>query len=183
MQEKSLQKIDDTLLEQVIEVAYNEAGWLKKLIVHRKAKKDPVIKGLLYEYSSTAEAVHNLKEKKLPESIIESVYSKTTKSRQSSSHFVSAYSRLIARPMLSAGIATVMLLITSIIYFYQPDPEIKYTQYEIEVAQEQLQQSFAIINKVFKNAERQLDDEILPNHVDKHLNKGLNFINDILIGG
>ena len=53
----------------------------------------------------------------------------------------------------------------------------------MELAQKQLEESVAIVNKVFKNAEKQFDNEVIPTIINNKTNKGFNLINDLLIGG
>ncbi len=67
--------------------------------------------------------------------------------------------------------------------FYKPQPKPKYTKAEIELAQKQFEHSLAIVGKVFQDAEEKLDTEVISKHVSKPLNKGLDFLNDYLIGG
>lgn len=183
MQEKRSQIIKDKLLEQIISVAYGDAGWLTRIIVNRKAKHDGTIKTVLDEYRATAESIHKLKDEELSESIVNSVWERTSKS--SAGNFIGSfvYSGFFTKPILSTSTIAVIILITIALLFFKPREEIQYTRAEIELAQKQLQESISIVNEVFRKAEYQLDNNIIPNHVDKHLNKGLNIINDILIGG
>ena len=76
-----------------------------------------------------------------------------------------------------------MLAIISFFLFRQPATTYKYSKAEIELAQQQLGESVAIVSKVFTKAEQKLDKEILNKHVSKQLNKGLNLVNEYLIGG
>ena len=94
------------------------------------------------------------------------------------------YSKLFARPVLSTGVAGLLIIvIAGILFFKNPVPEYKYTQLEIEFAQKKLQASIAIVNKVFRKVGTELDKEVMPNRVGKHVNKGFNVLNDLLLGG
>jgi hypothetical protein len=183
MQEKRSHKINEKLLEQVISVAYGDGRWLEKFSVFRKTKKNPAVKALLDEYTLTARSIHKLREEDLPDSVVNLVLTKTNKSANKDFFGSIIYSGFFSKPVLSAGTAGIILLIVSVLVFFQPKEEILYSKSEIELAQKQLQESIAIVNKVFSKAEHQLDSNVLPNHVDKHLNKGFYLINDILIGG
>ena len=183
MQEKKSLIIDEKLLEKVISVAYGDAGWLEKFVVNRKAKGNPEIEAMLDQYRTTAGSVHRLKDEDLADSIVNSVFERTSKSYHKNSFGSFIYSRFFARPILSAGTIGIVVLIVFALLFFQPKEEIRYTKDEIELAQKQLQESISIVNKVFRKAGHQLDTNVLPNHVDKHLNKGLYIINDYLIGG
>ena len=76
-----------------------------------------------------------------------------------------------------------VLAIISIFLIRQTAEIPKYSKAEIELAQQQLGESIAIVNKVFNKAEQKLDKEILNKRVSKQLNKGLNLVNEYLIGG
>lgn len=183
MQEKRSRNIDDKLLEQVISVAYGDASWLEKYVVKRKAKRDPEVKARLEEYRIIAGSVHKLKEKDLADSVVNTVIERTTKFHHKNNFSSFIYTKLFARPVLSVGTVGIVILITCVLLLYKPKEEIRYTRSEIELAQRQLQESISIVNKVFSKAEHQLGYNVLPNLIDKHLNKGLYIINDYLIGG
>ncbi len=76
-----------------------------------------------------------------------------------------------------------MITIVGIILFNNPAPEYTYTKVEIELAQQQLQESIAIVNKVFHKVETELDTDVMPIYVGKQVNKSFNLLNDLLIGG
>ncbi|MHA2167976.1 MAG: hypothetical protein ACXAAT_19190 [Candidatus Hodarchaeales archaeon] len=175
--------MDEKLLDKIIAVAYGDAGLFDKFIIYRKAKKNSCVKQLLNEHKLTANSVHNLKDIELPESTIYSVQDKM-KYKSKNDFFGSViYSGFLRKPILSAGAIGIVVLIVSILIFYQPQPEPTFTKAEIEFAQKQLEESISIVNKVFSKAEHQFDSEVLSNHVSKQLNKGFYLINDLLIGG
>ncbi len=188
MQENISNKIDEKLLDKIIAVAYGDAGLYDRLIVWMKARRDPEIKKLLDEYNLTASSVHSLEEKKLPDANLKSVYHKIGR-RENPKPAVpfihsSIHSFNFSKPLTSAAaIGFIIITIVSVLLFYNPAPEQKYTKAEIELAQRQLGESLAIVNKVFQNTEKTLDAEVISKHVSKHLNKGLIYLNDYLIGG
>ena len=184
MRMKNSINIDEKLYEKIIAVAYKDASSIDKFIVYRKAKKDPEIQQLLNEFTETAMAVHNIKSDELPDSTIASVKNRMNNidKKDFIGNFV--YSKIIARPLLSSGIAGILILaLAAVLFFRQPQQTPQYTKVEIELAQKQLEESVAIVNKVFKNAEKQLDKEVIPNIINNKTNKGFNLINDLLIGG
>ncbi len=188
MQEKSSNKIDEKLLNKIIAVAYKDAGLYDRLIVWINSIKDREIKKVLNGYKLTASSVHSLDEKKLPEASLISVYRKIGQ-REKSEPAVPFFHSFIhsfdfSKPLVSsAAIGLIIIAIISILLFYNPQPEQKYSRAEIELAQKQFEHSLAIVGKVFQDAEEKLDNEVISKHVSKPLNKGLDFLNDYLIGG
>ncbi len=184
MQKNNSYKIDESLLEKIIAVAYGDAGMIDKITIYKMAKTDPLVKQLLNEYKLTAASVHKIKEIELPAITSDSARVKMDEEINSNPIGLFIYSKLFARPVLSTGVAGLLIIvIAGILFFKNPVPEYKYTQLEIEFAQKKLQASIAIVNKVFRKVETELDKEVMPNRVGKHINKGFNVLNDFVIGG
>jgi hypothetical protein len=183
MREKRPYNIDDKLLEQVIAVAYGDAGWLDRFIINRKAKKDQAVRQLLYEYKLTANSVHHLKPMQLPESVMHLVRAEIN-AKSENTFWSSVYIRFLSRPILSAAVAGMIIIaIISVLLLYNPQPQHKYTKAQIELAEKQFRKSIAIVGKVFNNAEKKFDEDVINNQINKSLGKGFNLVNDILIGG
>ena len=188
MQENISNKIDEKLLDKIIAVAYSDSGLYDRMIVWINARRYPEIDKLLDEYKLTASSVHSLDEKKLSEANLKSVYHKIGQ-REKTNPTVPFIHSLIhsfnfSKPLVSSAvIGFIIIIIVSVLLFYTPPPEQKYTKAEIELAQQQLGESLAIVNKVFQNTEKKIDVEVLSKHVSKPLNKGLIYLNDYLIGG
>jgi len=188
MQEKSSNKIDDKLLDKIIEVAYSDAGLYDKIVVWINARKYPEIKGLLDEYRLTASLVHSLDEEKISEANLKSVHNKIGQREKTKPDVPFIHSFIhsfnFSKPLVSAStVGIIIITIISVLLFYSPTPERKYTKAEIELAQQQLGESLAIVNKVFHQTSKKIDAEVITKYVSKPLNKGLNLINDYLIGG
>ena len=138
----------------------------------------------MYEYKLTASSVHSIEEKKLPEANLKSVYHKIGRRENSKPAVPFIYSFIFSKPLVSSAVVGFFIVtIASVLLFYNPPPEHNYTKAEIELAQQQLGESLAIVNKVFQNTEKKIDMEVLSKHVSKSLNKGLIYLNDYLIGG
>jgi hypothetical protein len=183
MRENISNKIDEKLLDKIIAVAYGDAGWYDRFVIWMNARRTPGIEKILAEYKLTAKSVHHLIETDLPESTLNSVRQRII--RKSQNDFIGSiiYS-FASKPLLSAStVGIIIITIVSVLLFYKPQPEQKYTKAEIELAQQQLGESFAIVNKVFQNTEKTLDADVISKHVSKPLNKGLIYLNDYLIGG
>lgn len=188
MQENISIIIDEKLLDKITAVAYGDAGLYDRLIIWMNSKRDLEIKNLLDEYKLTASSVHSLDEKKLPETNLKSIYYKIGQREKTKPAvpFIHSFIRSFNFSKLlvsSAAIGVIIITIVSVLLFYNPQPEQKYTKAEIELAQQQLGESLAIVNKVFQNTEKTLDADVISKHVSKPLNKGLIYLNDYLIGG
>jgi len=184
MQENISNKIDEKLLDKIIAVAYNDAGFYDRVVVWINSRRDPEIEKLLYEYKLTASYVHSLEEKMLPEANLKSVYHKIGRRENPEPAVPFIYSFIFSKPLVSSAVMGFFIVtIVSALLFYKPQPEQKYTKAEIELAQQQLGESLAIVNKVFQSTEEKIDVEVLSKHVSKPLNKGLIYLNDYLIGG
>ncbi|MFB3057163.1 MAG: hypothetical protein ACE1ZQ_08390, partial [Ignavibacteriaceae bacterium] len=168
--------------------AYSDAGLYDRMVVWINARRDSEIKKLMDEYKLTASSVHSLDEKKLPETNLKSVYNKIGQEEKTKPAVPFFYSFIhsfnFSKPLVSsAAIGFIIITIVSVLLFYNPSPEQKYTKAEIELAQQQLGKSLAIVNKVFYQTGKKIDAEVITKYVSKPLNKGLNLINDYLIGG
>ncbi len=184
MRENISNEIDEKLLDKIIAVAYGDAGLYDRLIVWMNSKNNPEIKKLLDEYKLTASSFHSLDEKKLPEANLKSVYYKIGQTEKTNPVVPFIHSFNFSKPLVSSAvIGFIIITIVSVLLFYNPQPEQKYTKLEIELAQQQFEHSFAIVGKVFQNAEKKLKIEVISKHVSKPLNKGLIYLNDYLIGG
>ena len=167
MQEKSSIIVDEKLLDKIIAVAYGNAGLLDRIFIYWHAKKDQKVEQLLNEYKATARSVNRLKEAELPDSILSSVQEKTNSAPKTDLIGSFAYA-FISRPLLSAGsVGIIILALVTTLLIYEPQPESSYTKAEIELAQQQLGESIAIVNKVFQMAGKKIDEEVIPNHVSK----------------
>ncbi len=176
--------INPKLIDKIINVAYGDASITERMIVNWKASRNDEVRKVLEEYKATANSVHNVGKENLPEYVIESVRRRIEFENESENFISKIYFALFTKPIFSAAVVSIFVLaIISIFLFRQPAPTHKYSKAEIELAQQQLGESIAIVNKVFNKAEQKLDKEIINDRVSKQLNKGLNLVNEYLIGG
>ena len=176
--------INQKLIDKIINVAYGDASITERMIVNWKASRNDEVRKILEEYKATAISVHNMERENLPEYVIESVRRRIEFENESENLISKIYFALFTKPVFSAAVVSIFVLaIISMFLFRQPVETSKYNKAEIELAQRQLGESIAIINKVFYKAEQKLDKEIINDRVSKQLNKGLNLVNEYLIGG
>ena len=184
MPEKNSTKIDEKLYDRIIAVAYDDASLIDKFIVYMKAKKNPDIQKILNEFKATANAIQNIKDNDLPESVIDSVKQRISRKEKKEFFGGFVYSKIISRPLLSSGVVAIIIIaIAAVLIINQTQRQPQYTEVQMKTAETQLAESLAIVNKVFKKAERKFDRDVIPNIVNKNTDKGFNLINDLLIGG
>jgi len=176
--------INPKLIDKIINVAYGDASISERMIVNWKAFRNDEVRRILDEYKTTANSVHSIRKEELPEYVIESVRRRIEFENESENLISKIYFVFFRKPIFSAAIVGMFVLaLVSVLIFKQPATTSKYSKTEIELAQQQLGESIAIVNKVFTKAEQKLDKEIIYDRVSKQLNKGLNLVNEYLIGG
>ena len=176
--------INPKLIDKIINVAYGDASITERIIVNWKATRNDEVRRILEEYKATAKFVHNVNKEKLPKYVIESVRRRIEFENESESLISKIYFALFSKPIFSAAVVSIFVLaLISFFLFNQPATTHKYSKAEIEIAQQQLEDSFTIVSRVFNKAEQKLDKEIINDRVSKQLNKGLNLVNEYLIGG
>jgi hypothetical protein len=167
-------KIDEEVLNKIIAAAYKDGGLVERIKVHLLSKKYPEVKRIFDEYRATAEKIKNVPLDKCPGSVVESIQTKTANQNKF----------FILKPAYIFAAAFLVVTITaSLIWFKSKEEKPVYTKAEIELAEEQVKESLAIVNKVFKKTENLIQDEVLPERVGKPIRKSLTIINDVLIGG
>jgi hypothetical protein len=187
MQKKPSNKIEIELVDKIISVAYGDTSIIDKFIVMWKAASDENVKNILQEYRATAKKVRKLQSSMLPDYVIENVSNKISLQKTEESIFTrisftffTIFSRK-AIPLAVSGI--ISLTIFSFLIFNEPAPTHQYTKAEIELAENQLKQSLAIVGKVFTKAEKNFSEDILNKQLNKKLSKGYYLVNNILTGG
>lgn len=179
---KNKYEISEELLEKIISSAYDDAGYFQKIRIKILALKHKEIAGIYNEYKKTAEAVHHLNEK-APEKVIENVYKKI-ELKDDNNFLIKIYSFFFGRPLLtSAALGIVILAISFLMITKNPEPEVLYTKAEIELAEKQVKESLAIVGKVFKKTQNILEEDILHDKVSKPVNKSINVLNKLFVGG
>lgn len=184
MEEMKTLHLKQELIDKIIHVAYGDASIFDKIAVYWNVLRNDAAKNLLAEYKRTATSIHTISREEIPDYIIESARGLTKTTNNSENLLSKFYFTFYSKPVLSASIITIIILgVVSILLLKQPQRSHQYSNTEIELAQKQLGESLAIVNKVFQNTEKTLDAEVISKHVSKPLSKGLIYLNDYLIGG
>ena len=187
MQVKESNRLNQKLIDKIIKVAYGDAGIVDQFYISFKALSERKIKELLEEYKLTANAVHVVKQKNVPDHIIESVKSYAKEEKQKSflsSGLSNTFFLIFGRKSIPAVI-TVMIFVAIVSFFVlrNPTPTHKYSKAEIKLAEKQFKESLAIVGKAFDKAEKDFSNEIINKQVNKNLNRGYSLVNNILTGG
>ncbi|MFZ1289284.1 MAG: hypothetical protein WAR79_04310 [Melioribacteraceae bacterium] len=176
--------MNEELLDRIIDVAYGNASLLDKIKIYLMSLKDSEIKITLNEYRKTFAATRNLELEECPDSVINKV-SKLLSSERIDSHSMlsDVYTIIFRRPVISGAFAVVFVLaIVSTFIFKRPEIKQHYTKQEIEIADLQVKQSFALISNVLNKTKNTVEQEVLANRVSKPITKSLYLVNDYLKG-
>jgi hypothetical protein len=187
MQKKDSNKIDQKLIDKIINAAYGNAGLFERLYVLWIVSLNKKNKNLFDEYKLTAKLVHRLGQEEVPAYLIQSVRIKTTRKEKSNTitSFISKvfYNVFGNKAIPASVLGAILVIVISFLIFNKPSHSYKYSKLEIELAEKQFKQTLAIVGKVFEGAEKSFSQEILDEQVNKKLNKGYYLVNNILIGG
>ena len=174
MQYRKSDNIDEEMLDRIIATAYKDASLAERIKVYFLTRKNPEIKKLFNEYREIADKVKKVPLEECPDSVIKSIELKTGNENISF--------KLRPAYIFAATVLVVSTLVAVLLY-QNKEKETVYSKAEIELAEQQVKTSLAILNKVFKKTEDLIQKDILPKRVGKPLNKSLSIINEVLIGG
>ena len=176
--------MDENLINRIISVAYNDASFFEKQRIYKLAENDPNVKKLLEQHRRIADQSHRIKIDDCPDYIVENIKQKnTTKSATGNSLFFDIYSFVFRRPAVSASILSlfVLALISSLI-IKRPEIHQQYSKQEIELADQQVKHSLALIAGVFKKTSNTVENDILTERVSRPIKESFNLVNDYLQG-
>ena len=180
---KKISEIDNKLLDKIISVAYGDAGLYDRIKIYFLSKRNIEISNLLNEYQKTAGQLKKLESENCPDEIINKVYSEIGMGRRKISIIERIQFTVFSKPVYSAVLVLVLLVISLFIIFKQPEPQQQYTQAEIKQAELQVKETIVFVSNIFKKTGENLNRNILPNEVGKPVQKGLNILTNILNGG
>jgi hypothetical protein len=178
---KEQTEIDGKFLDKIISVAYGNGSLFDKIEVHIKANSNPLVKKILYDYKATSKAVrYASKEYKLAAhlNIIKSeLYTRD-------SFFISLFARLcmpnIIKAAYSAGAVTIIVIISIFFLLRPPRHEPAYSKEQIALAEKQVKESFALVEKILVKAQNKTTEDVIRNNVLRPIQKGNVIINNLL---
>ncbi len=176
--------MEEKLLNKIISVAYGDAKIWERIEIYWLSKNNLEVKNLLEEYKKTAVKVHTLKKEEFSGSInreIENV--KFEKFSSEKSLLFDLYTFVFRRPAVSSAILAVFILaLVSTFIFERPEIHRQYTKQEIELADKQVKQSFALIASVFNKTKNTVEKDVLTDRVSKPIRESFNLVNNYLQG-
>ncbi|MCB0752401.1 MAG: hypothetical protein KDC52_13090 [Ignavibacteriae bacterium] len=174
----------EELLNKIISVAYGDASLKDKISIYFLAKKDGEVKNLLNEYKHSANTTHNLGFEECPDNIIEKVTNSiNSKTVQSKSMLTDIYSIIFRRPVFSGAVlGVIMMAVISTFIFNRPEIKQQYTKQQIELADEQVKQSFALVASVLNKTKNTVEKEVLTDRVSRPIKQSFNLVNEYLKG-
>jgi hypothetical protein len=163
--------MNESMLNRIISVAYGDSGFIERYRIRKYINRDPEAKRIYLSYRQAAQQVHKLKEE-FPSDLLE-------KSRRKGNIKVfSSYQ--VLRP---AAAFAIILIAAVLAVFSLIDRKPQYSASEVETANIQARESIALVNRILSRTTTSIGNEIISDKVSKPVQKGLNIINNLLIGG
>ncbi len=170
------------LLNRIISVAYGDASFIEKLKIYRLASKNSEIKLILNNYKKTANATHNIGLEECPSKIIDVVQKQNkNQSFDKNSLLFDLYSFVFGKPLVSMAIFSIIFLaLVSTLIFKRPEIHQQYSKQEIELADQQVKQSLALIAGVFNKTKLTVKNDVLTDRVSRPIKESFNLVNEFL---
>ncbi|MHB1688071.1 MAG: hypothetical protein ACYCVH_11940 [Ignavibacteriaceae bacterium] len=177
-------EVDKKYLDKIITVAYGDGNLFDKIEVYLKAYSNPSVKKLLNEYKLTSKAVESIYKEYLPNDILKTVQKKVNiEENKLDSFFSGAFKFLVFKPMYSVAAVIIILSISTFLLVRQPKPEKTYSKVEVELAEKQVKESFALVGKILAKTQNKVTNEIIGKEVVRPIQKGTAVINNLFNGG
>lgn len=177
--------LHEDLLNEIISVAYGDAGLLTKIKIKNLAKRNKTVADTLQQYVVTAKSVSEIDLEKCPEELIKKVHLKTDgKIKEEKSFLFDFYSVFFAKPAISAAATAVLVFVIVLSSFFNDGINTSpYTQSELETAERQTKEAISIVSRIFAKTKTTLENEVLAQKVSDPINRGINTINELFIQG
>lgn len=165
--------MDNNLINRIISAAYGDCSFSERRRIMKIIKADPEAKRLYNSYRQTALKAHSLGNVECPDYIVKKAGEKINPVDFRGTSF-----------LRSAGAFAVIIIAVIVALFTLTEKhEYKYTTAEIRTAEAQATESLAYIGSILNKTTSTLSTEIIPDKVSKPIKKGINIINNLLIGG
>ena len=185
MNRKEAFELNEEMINKIISVAYKDATLMDKFIVMTAAAQNPEIREMLSSYRQTAKEVEELHEEEFPDDLLKNVIRKNLPVLKNKSSFLfDLYSTVFSRPVISAVTTIVLItaIVTTLVVNKPAQISYRYSQAEINSADQQARKALAIVGKFFKQTQTTLENEIMNERVAKPINNGIGIVNNILEG-
>ncbi|MCK9280605.1 MAG: hypothetical protein M0P71_08290 [Melioribacteraceae bacterium] len=174
--------IDDSLLEKIISVAYDDANFLDKIKITYLASKYSNVKKLLDEYKHTANEVHSIELEEFPNSSLEKVFSQLELNKEKQPQFWSdIYTVFIKRPSLVYSLSLLLILTITVSIFVKREPNTsQFSKEEVVEADKQTREALYIVATIFNDAQTQITEDVIKEKIAAPLNQSLGILNNII---
>ena len=175
--------IEERMLDKIIRVAYGEGNIFDRMVVSIRSKNNPQIKKLLEEYSLTVSVLNNIKSEKCPSELSNNVYKKIAVNNYSNSFTDKLFDVLFKKFVISAAAIIIITGVISIYIINQKRAVPYYSEKQVVLAEKQVKESLALIDRVFQNTGKTVKDDVLKKQVAPPLKEGIYVINNLFKGG
>jgi len=178
---KERTELDGKFIDRIISAAYGDGSLSDKIKVHIKAYSNPAVKKILYDYKATAKAVkYASKEYKLAAHLNIIKNDLYTRDNIFISLFAGLYKPNMIKAAYSAGAVTIIVIISIFFLLRQPKHEPTYSKEQIALAEKQVKESFALVEKILVKAQNKTTEDVIRNNVLRPIQKGNVIINNLL---
>lgn len=175
--------IEERMLNKIIRVAYGEGNIFDRMVVRIRSKNNPEVNKLLEEYSLTASVLNNIKSEKCPSGLLNNVSKKMAVNKYSNAFTDNLFHVLFRKPLISAAAIGIIAVVISIYIINQKRAAPHYSEQQVVLAEKQVKESLALIDRVFQNTGKTVKDDVLKKQVAPPLKEGIYVINNLFKGG
>ncbi len=180
---KKSNHIEEKILDRIIKVAYGDGNFFERISVKIRAKNNPEIQKLLHEYSLTAGLLYEMSDEKCPDELPVKVSKKIEKGNHSWLFTDKLFDVLIRKPVISAAAVVLIAGVISVYISKQHRAVPDYSKQQVVLAEKQVKETLALVDKVFQNTRKTLENDVLKKQVSPPINEGINVINNLFKGG
>ena len=177
---KKSKHIEDKYLDKIIRVAYGEGNIFERFSVYYRSGKNPEIKKIFEEYRETAMALEDMKNENCPDELVKKTESNIFGNARISLRIPAI---IFSRPVLSTAAAAAAVILFSLIVLETQKPQPQYSGTQVKQAEVQVKETLAIIDRVFQNTRRTIEDDVLKKKVTPPIREGVNVVNNLFKGG
>ncbi len=176
--------MDEKLKNKIIESAYKKLSFFEKRSLAKLLKSNEEAAKLYNEHHRAAEKLHSLKSITCPDELVKNVKRKISVEGKKASILQRIYFIAFKNQVVTFAVAVTVL---SVVFFVLVsdfnNSKSQYTQAQIELADKQTEQAFAIVSKVFVNSQHTLEANILGEQVGYSIKNSINEINNLFKKG
>jgi len=168
------------LENKIIAAAYGEVSFFEKRKIYKLIKTNNEAAELYNEHRKAAKEFQALKNISCPDELVKNAKRKILVEQNKLSLLNRIYFILFKNPAVTFTAATVFLFVVSFVLLSNlNNQKSQYSHAQIELANKQTEQAFAIVSKVFSNSQRTLENNILRKQLGYPIKTSINEINNL----